>query len=178
MADGNWDNAGAPTPSKGMPLWGKITLGCCGGCALVFVLLLVTCVGGVRWVAKHGVPEAFDKAVGSAFLDRVWGEMDQAVRGLETEAGSRALYQSNPGLAENYPTEDDFLKAAEEWRPLLGEFPSKRPSLAALTQGRKGGGHFSINTQNSSTRVEYQIPKGGRLYLETESGKLVDLRVE
>jgi len=178
MADSNWDNSGAPLPKKGMPLWGKITLGCCGGCALVFLILMATCIGGARWVAKHGVPEALDKAVGSAFLDKVWVEMDAAVRGLRTEEGAKALYQANPGLAENYPTEEDFVKAAEEWRANLGEFPARRPSLQDLTQGRKGGGHFSINTQNNSTKVEYQIPKGGRLYLEIESGKLVDLRVE
>ena len=178
MADGSWDNAGTPPPKKGMPLWGKITLGCCGGCALVFVLLLVTCIGGARWISKHGVPEAFDKAVGSAFLDKTWNVMDKAVRGLETEEGTKVLYRENPGLVENYPTEEDFLKAAEDWRPHLGEFPAQRPSLRELTRDRKGGGHFTINTQNSSTRVEYQIPKGGRLYLEMESDNLVDLRVE
>jgi len=178
MADGSWDNAGMPAPKKGIPLWGKITLGCCGGCALVFVLLMATCIGGARWVSKHGVPEALDKAVGSAFLDKAWAGMDRAVQGLKTEESAKALYRANPGLAENFPTEEDFLKAAEEWRSNLGEFPAQRPSLRDLTRERKGGGHFSINTQNNRTRVEYQIPKGGRLYLELEDEKLVDLRVE
>jgi len=178
MAEGSWDNSGAPLPKKGMPLWGKITLGCCGGCALVFVLLMATCIGGVHWVSKHGVPEALDKAAGSAFLDKAWGEMDRAVRGLKTEAGAKALYRANPGLAENYPTEEDFLQAAKEWRSNLGEFPAERPSLGDLIMEKKGGGHFSINTQNSTTRIEYQIPGGGRLFLQLESDKLVDLRVE
>lgn len=179
MAEGNWDNhAGGSSPKKGMPLWGKITLGCCGGCALLFVLLMATCIGGARWISKHGVPEAIDKAVGSAFLDKAWDEMDRAVRGLKTEEGSRALYRANPGLVENYPTEEDFLKAAAEWRPNLGEFPARRPHLRDLIQEKKGGGHFSVNTQNSTTRIEYQIPEGGRLFLQLESERLVDLRVE
>ncbi len=178
MAEGSWDNAGTPPQQKGMPLWGKISLGCCGGCALVFVLFLATCIGGVRWVSRHGVPEALDKAVGSAFLDKAWSGMDRAVRGLKTEEGTRALYRANPGLAENFPTEEDFLKAAEAWRPNLGEFPAQRPSLGDLFHQKKGEGHFSVNTQNSTTRIEYQIPGGGRLYLEMESERLVDLRVE
>ncbi len=161
-----------------MPTWAKVVLGCCGGCALVFVLLMATCIGGATWISKHGVPEFLDQAAGSAFLDKAWAEMDRAVQGLRTEEGTRALYRANPGLAENYPTEEDFLKAAEEWRPNLGEFPAKRPQLRDLLREKHGGGHFSINTQNGTTRIEYQIPKGGRLFLQLESDKLVDLRVE
>jgi hypothetical protein len=178
MADGTWDNGGAPLQKKGMPLWGKVTLGCCGGCALVFVLLMATCVGGISWVSKHGVPDSLDKVVGSTFLDKTWAEMDRAVRGLKTIEGAKELYRTCPGLAENYPTEEDFLKAAEEWRPNLGEFPAQRPKLRDLIQEKKGGGHFSINTQNSTTRIEYQIPNGGRLFLKLEADRLVDLRVE
>jgi hypothetical protein len=178
MAEGSWDDAGVHLPKKGMPLWGKITLGCCSGCALLFVLLMATCIGGAHWVSKNGVPEIFDKAVGSAFLDKAWGEMDRAVRGLQTEEGAKALYRANPGLAENYPTEEDFLKAAEEWRTNLGGFPTQRPALLDLFQKGKGAGHFSINTKNSTTRIDYQMPKGGRLFLQLESDRLVDLRVE
>jgi hypothetical protein len=124
------------------------------------------------------VPEAVDRAMGSAFLDKAWAEMDTAVRGLKTEAGTKALYRANPGLAECYPTEEDFLKAAEEWRPQLGEFPSRRPTLRELMQDKKEGGSFTMNTRNNTTRIEYQIPHGGRLYLQMESDRLVDLRVE
>jgi len=178
MSEGSWNDAGAPRPRRGMPLWGKIALGCGGGCALFFLLLMATCIGGVHWVSKHGVPEAVDKAVGRAFLDRAWTAMDEAVRGIRTPEGSRALYRAHPGLAENYPTEDEFLKAAEEWRLHLGDFPAQRPSLGQLFQGKGGAEHFIVNTQNSTTRIEYQIPKGGRLFLQLESDKLVDLRVE
>ncbi len=164
MGDGSWDNSGVPLSKKGMPLWGKILT----GCGLVLLLLLGSCVGLACWGIHR---------VGS-LADKTWGEMDRSVRGLKTPEGARDLYRANPGLAENYPTEEDFLKAAEGWRSNLGEFPSRRPNLRDLMQEQKVGGHFTVSTQNHTTRIEYQIPKGGRLYLQMESERLVDLRVE
>ena len=178
MPDASWDNTGEPAPKKGLPLWGKISLGCCGGCALGFVLLMATCVGGARWVAHHGAPEFLDQMLGSAFLDKAWARMDEVVRALKTDEGARNLYRRNPGLADNFPTEEDFLKAAQEWRPNLGEFPAHRPTLKELMADHHGDGSFRIHTQNHVTRIDYRIPKGGRLYLELDSDKLVDLRVE
>ena len=177
MTDGNWE-AEAPPVQKGMPTWAKISLGCCGGCALLFIILMATCVGGGLWVSKHGLPGVMDKAVGSAFLDKTWADMDRAVTSLRTEQGTRALYLANPGLAEDYATVEDFLKEAEQWRPKLGEFPRQRPTLGELMRDKKGSGHFSVSTENSRTRVDYQIPHGGRLYLVMEAGKVVDVRVE
>ena len=177
MTDGNW-NTEAPAAKKGWPLWAKISLGCCSGCVLVFILATVTCVSGAHWISKHGVPEALDRAVGSAFLDKAWADMDRAVKALRTEAGTKAMYHANPGLSENFASEEDFLKAAEEWRTRLGDFPDRRPALGTLIRGNKGSHHFNINTQNDRTRIEYQIPNGGMLYLDVESGKFVDVRVE
>lgn len=177
MTDGSWESEAAPA-KKGMPTWAKVSLGCCGGCALVFILLMATCVGGVHWVSKHGVPGVLDKAVGSAFLDKVWADMDRTVQSLRTEQGTKALYAANPGLSTVFPTEEDFLKEAEEWRPKLGEFPAQRPTLQELVREPKGSSHFNVNTSNGRTSIEYQIPKGGMLHLELEAEKLVDVRVE
>lgn len=167
MTDGNWDSE-APAAKKGMPTWAKISLGCCGGCALVFVLLLATCVGGAHWVSKRA----------GSLMDKTWAEMDRAVVSLRTEAGTKILYRDNPGLAETYPTEKEFLEEAEVWRTKLGEFPAERPTLEAVIRDPKNASHFNLSTDNNRTRIEYQIPKGGMLHLELESGKLVDLRVE
>lgn len=165
MVDSGWDNGGmAPSKKKGMPVWGKVL----AGCGVAVLLLLATCVGAVYW----GVGKVSEKA------DQAWAQMDQTVRSLRTEQGAKALYLANPGLANTYPTEEDFLKAAEGWRDKLGEFPVQRPSLGDLVKGENGAGHLSIDSRNASTRVDYQIPKGGRLHLVMEAGKVTDLRVE
>ncbi len=165
MADSGWDNGGmAPSKKKGMPVWGKVL----AGCGVAVLLLLATCVGAVYW----GVGKVSQKA------DQAWAQMDQTVRSLRTEQGTKALYLANPGLADTYPNEEDFLKAAEGWRDKLGEFPARRPSIKDLVEEKNGGGHLNIESRNASTRVEYQIPKGGRLHLVMEAGKLTDLRVE
>lgn len=165
MVDGSWDNGGAATPRRtGLPLWGKVL----AGCGVALLLLVGSCVGVAWW----GMGKLSSKA------DQAWAEMDRTVRSLRTEEGSKALYHANPGLADAYPTEEEFLKAAEAWRGNLGEFPSHRPSLRDLVEAKHGGGHFSIDSRNDATRIDYQIPKGGRLHLVLESGKLVDLRVE
>ncbi|MDP2875716.1 MAG: hypothetical protein Q8O00_05990 [Holophaga sp.] len=177
MTEGHWDSE-APAAKKGLPTWAKIVLGCCGGCALIFVVIMASCVGLIRSISKNGVPAVIDKAVGSAFLDKAWMEMANTVKSLSTAQGTKDLYRTNPGLSETFATEEDFLAAAEEWRPRLGEFPAQRPQLGDLIRDQKSGGRFQINTNNSRTRIDYQIPKGGMLYLELESGKLVDVRVE
>jgi len=165
MVDSGWDNGGMPlVKGKGMPVWGKVLM----GCGVAVLLLLATCAGALYW----GVGKVSEKA------DRAWAEMDQTVRSLRTEQGSRALYQANPALADSYPTEGDFLKAAEAWRPNLGKFPPQRPSIRDLVEEKNGGGHLSIDSRNATTRIDYQIPKGGRLHLVMESGKVTDLRVE
>ncbi len=165
MVDSGWDNGGLPqTKKKGMPVWGKVIT----GCAVAMLLLLATCVGAAWW----GMGKLSEKA------DQAWAQMDQTVRSLKTEQGTKALYLANPGLADSYPNEEDFLKAAESWRGRLGDFPAHRPNLRDLVEEKNGAGHFSIDSRNATTRIEYQIPKGGRLHLVTESGKLTDLRVE
>lgn len=180
MTNGNWDNEGAPR-KRGMPTWAKILLGCLGGCFLLFVLLIGSCVGGAAWIARNGLPEAADSAFGKAVLDEPWGELAKVVKALRTVEGTRELYHKNPGLAECFATEDDFLKAAEEWRPRLADFPERRPSLKELIREHEGRGHsrtFKVQTDNQRTTVDYQLPKGATIHLETESGKVVDLRVE
>lgn len=177
MTEGHWDSE-TPAAKKGLPTWAKVVLGCCGGCALVFVVIMASCLGLIRSISKNGIPAVIDKAVGSAFLDKAWTAMAHTVASLSTEQGTKDLYRTNPGLSETFPTEADFLAAAEEWRSRLGEFPSHRPPLGDLIRNQNGGTPFQINTNDSRTRIDYQIPKGGMLHLELESGKLVDVRVE
>lgn len=162
MAEMTWDNGGAPVRKAGMPLWAKIL----AGCGIAVLLMMATCGGLIWWGISRG----------TAAVDQVWAEMVKDVEALRTEAGARALYRDNPGLARNYPTEADFIKASEDWRSRLGEIPAKRPSLGELMQGKGGG--FSIHSNNDHRRVTYRFRKGGRLVLEWEQEALVDIRME
>lgn len=165
MNNNAWDQY-TPPAKKGMPLWGKLLL----GCSLTVILGSLTCVGLVIWRGPKIMED-----IGGAYLDKTWQHMEGAVTGLATDDGSRALYQKNPKLAAQYPTEEAFLLAAQGWRPKLGDFPRQRPDLMSLL---KGGQSFSIQTVNDRQKVEYQIPNGGRLKLETERDELLNLSIE
>ncbi|HEX4845922.1 MAG TPA: hypothetical protein VFV26_06845, partial [Geothrix sp.] len=60
MADSSWDNGGHGVPVKaGLPLWGKIAL----GCGVTFLVIMVTCIGLGAYVVNKAKkdPEAFEK---------------------------------------------------------------------------------------------------------------------
>lgn len=164
MGDASWDNGGMAAPRrKGMPLWGKIL----AGCGVALLLLLATCVGGGIWVYKKS----------SSRISAAWSEMARDVESLRTDEGARSLYRANPGLAQNYATEDEFVKASGEWRDRLGSLPATPPSLKELAEG-KGQGSFAIHSENDHRRVRFRFKKGGTLILEWEQDQLVDIRME
>lgn len=156
MADSSWDNGGTGAPPRsGLPLWGKIALGC-GISALV---VLGTCVGGVAWLAHKGThdPEGLKQTVLGFALDRMkpeWNEFRAVIDQLRTVEGSRALYAANPDLARTWPTEADFLKAAAGWRPHLAPTPELTPDLME----RQG---LRINSHGGKMEVGWS-PRDGR----------------
>ena len=165
MTDSTWDNGLGPAPRrKGLSIWGKLAIGCGAG-LLCFILAIGALVG---W----GVRKA------TSTLDQGWAEMVREVQSLRTESGAQQLYRSNPGLAQTYPTEAEFLAAAEEWRPKLGDMPAQRPDFRTLFS--KGG--FVMSTQHSDgkkvTTLRLRLSTGATLVTETESGKLTELRVD
>ena len=167
MRDSSWDNGPGPTANKGLSVWGKVAIGC-GTAVLCFVLA----VGSLTW---WGVNKA------SSAMDTGWAELHRAVECLRSEAGTRALYRANPGLAQEYPTEKAFLQAAARWRPSLGEVPAQRPDLKALLDSQRGGG-FSLKTHYSGGRkllwMRLRMSTGATLVIEREGEKLTDLRVD
>ena len=166
MVDSNWDNGGV-APKQGLPVWGKVALGC-GAAVLCFVLA----VGSL-------VAYGFHKA-GSAF-DQAWAELYRGAEGLRTVAGTKALYHAHPGLAQSYATEAEFLEAAAAWRPKLGPVPAQRPDFRALFDHRDGDG-FKINTHLAHgrkwTEVQLRMTTGATLVVETEGEELTDIRVD
>jgi hypothetical protein len=153
-----------PKPKQGMPIWAKIGL----GCGIVFLLLVLTC-GSCVWL---GISK------GSAALDRSWAELHASAEGLRTEEGARALYREHPRLKESYPSEEEFLTVAAEWRPNLSGLPAKRPDFKALFQEHKLEIQASNQNGRETTHIRYHMESGKALVMDTEMGKLVDIRVE
>ena len=170
MVDSSWDNGGLP-PENGRKLstGAKVALGC--GAALL--LALGSCailVGGAVW---------WGKTQGVQALDSQWDELRRIEGALRTDEGTRRLYAESPELARSYPTVDDLLKAAAEWRPKLTGLPEHRPDLN-LFHGGQGPFHLEVRTGEGKrlVRMRYRLDSGAALCVAWQNRQLTDLRVE
>lgn len=163
MADSNWESPTTPVASAkgGMPLWGKILI----GCGIVLMLGLGSCVGGVVWL-KHKAekdPEGMKKwAMGFAmdFIRPEWDDLKATLDQLRTDEGCRLLYKAHPALAKEWPYVEDFLKDAATWREQLPELPAE-PSMEMLEHNE-----LSMNNQmGGEMRVVYRKKGGLRIEL-------------
>lgn len=165
MGDASWDGGETPEQGGGPPTWATLGLGCGG--ALLFLLL--TCAS-LAWL---GIRK------GLATMDQAWAQMRADVELMRTNDGARILYRTNPGLAETYPVEDDFVRAVALWRPRLGDIPPQRPDLKALMRRSS-----SLSLQRhqwgrrESVSLKFRFPSGDTLVMDTEEQKLVDIRIE
>lgn len=170
MSDSSWDNAGEVEPRRGMPTWAKVTLGCSGGCCLGVIVIAVSCTAFVRHVSKD--PEGFEKRIEGwvrSYASEHWNRFRDVVGALQSADGCRELYRGNPGLKDSYPTEADFLKAAEGWRPLLEPVPAEMPMKSGDVQfSQQGRGSYVIGYRNS---------KGHRIRASFERGSLSRISV-
>lgn len=147
---------------KRRPLWVQITL--------AFSVALLVVLGTLA-----GVGHALYRK-GTLVMDRSWKELRTTTERLRTVESARALYRGNPGLAEIYPTEGDFLKLAEKWRPKLGEVPEQPPALERLLVDKQMlQVHENRSDGHETVRMKYAFPNGAVLELETDQGKLTDL---
>ncbi|HJV48288.1 MAG TPA: hypothetical protein VJ549_03340 [Geothrix sp.] len=167
MADSSWDNGGHGQPLKpGLPLWGKIAI----GCGVAFLIVLVTCVGGVAFVANKikKDPEGFKQKAMNLVADKVrpdWEDFRAVVEQLRTPEGCRALYAANPALAKTWPTEAAFLEAASSWHKEIVSAPDLTPDLM-----ERGG--LQINREfGGSVRVGWSPKSGRAVYLTFESAR-------
>jgi len=168
VQDTAWDNSAAPPPRKpGLGTAGKVLIGC-GAAALCLVLA----VGAMAWMV-------YEKA--TTAMDRGWVSLHRELDSLGTPEGARRLYRENPGLAQNYASEEEFVRLSADWRERLGELPEKRPSLKDLL-GHKGGGPYAIQAREQDGRhqlvVRVRLARGGTLVVEMENDKLTDIRAE
>lgn len=168
MSDGSWDNGGHGLPAKaGMPLWGKIAL----GCGIAFLVVLVTCVGGVAYLGNRikKDPEGFKQRAMSAVADRLrpdWDDFRTVVEQLQTPEGCQALYRGNPGLAKTWPSEAAFLDASSRWHKEIV------PAPAELTFEVMEQGGLQINhTLGSQVKVGWSPKNGRAVYVTFEKAR-------
>lgn len=161
--DASWDNSGLPPRKKGMPLWVKLL----GGCGILLVLILATCIGGGIFLVKKG-----GQAM-QALTATEWNDLRAAVAQLQTESGAKAFYAAHPHLADEYPTEEAFLSDWKGWSGILTPLPQEPP---ALTSGR-----FAPSYQNDNgfkqVRIDYVPEPGHRIRARWENGELVAFQV-
>ena len=165
MADSSWDNGGHAVPVKaGMPLWGKIAL----GCGIAFLIVFVTCVGtGAFFINKlKKDPEGFKQKAMNVVADKMrpdWEDFRLVVEQLRSPEGCQALYAANPALAKTWPTEAAFLEAASRWHKEVVSAPDL--SLDVLEHGG-----LQINRNfNGQVRVGWSPRSGRAIYVTFES---------
>jgi len=168
VQDASWDNSAAPPPRKaGLGTGGKILIGC-GAAALCLLLA----IGALAWVVYNKVNTA---------MDRGWVTMHRKLDDLKTDSGARRLYRENPGLAQNYPTEEEFLRASREWRDKLGDLPEKRPEIREMLRSRGPGG-VVIKSRDTGDRktvtVRLRMSTGASLVVELVNDQLTDIQVD
>ena len=161
MVDGSWDNSGLPGKKKGLGTGLKVAIGC--GVALLVV------IGGC--VAFIGVGAS---VVGKQMQAREWPQLRQLVRDLGTEQGAAIVYQSNPGLAGDYPSEEAFMKAAQAWRGVLEPLPEQPPSVFTGRMNMQ----ISVSNGRRSALLGYRNGKGATISGRWEDGRLVGLSVD
>lgn len=182
MADGSWDNGGHGAPVKaGMPLWGKIAL----GCGIVFLVGLVTCFGaGAFLVNKFNKdPDGFAKKVVGMGMEKFrpdWEEFRTVVEQLRSPEGCQALYAANPALAKTWPTQAAFLEASSRWHKEVTSAPELTPDLMTkhgLRISYEGSRRVSIGWSPQSGRAVYVTFEGVRKPGDGAPRQVVELGV-
>ncbi len=165
MADSSWDNRAQGIPGRtGMPLWGKIAL----GCGIAFLVVIVTCVGASAFfISKYKKdPQGFKQKAMDLVADKVrpdWEDFRIVVEQLRTPEGCQAMYAANPGLAKTWPTEAAFLEAASRWHKEVVSAPD-------LTLDLLEHGGLQINRDLSGqVRVGWSPRSGRAVYVTFES---------
>jgi len=185
MADGSWDNGGHGVPTRtGLPLWGKIAL----GCGTAFLVLLVTCVGGAAFLAHKAkddpdwIKQKAQGAVGLV-LEKArpeWEAFRAVLEQLRSPEGCQALYAENPALAKTWPTEAAFLEASSRWHKEILSAPELGPDLMT-SQGLQlnygPGGQVRIGWSPRSGRAVYITFDAPRKAGDRGSRRVLELEV-
>ena len=184
MVDGSWENSGHGVPAKaGLPLWGKIAL----GCGIAFLVVVVTCVGGVAYLGNRYKkdPKGFERGAMAFALDKMnirpdWEDFRAVVEQLRTPEGCQALYAANPALAKTWPSEAAFLEASSRWHKEVVSAPDLTPDLMeqhGLRINHDLGGKVEIGWSPKSGRAVYVTFEKARKPGEQGPRRILELDV-
>jgi len=152
--------APVPPPRRGLSNAAKWAI----GCGVLAVLGLGTCVGGLALLGHKAA------SLGSS----EWTDLRTVANDLGTDAGATAQYANHPGLAEAYPTAQDFLDETRQWRPSLEPLPEQMPSLLS---GKISVKSSSVNGR-SSFILSYRLASGRSLVGTWHNATLSNLQLE
>ncbi|MDR1841011.1 MAG: hypothetical protein LBQ86_03705 [Holophagales bacterium] len=174
MSDADWNSYSEQSEKRGMPLWGKILM----GCGVAAFLLFGSCVGLFYW-ATHSGSDTVKKYLENKWnmvIEEPWDRLIAVADAIQTDEGAAELYRDNPMLKNRYPTEADFLKNAAGWRASLGNLPRASPSFVDLEKnGLRIITNYDVGNRVKSLEMSYRTPDNTWLRLRWEDEKLVEL---
>jgi hypothetical protein len=170
MSDSNWDSYSEPPKKKGVPVWGKILI----GCGTAMFLALVGCPLAGYWMLHSGF---FTKGMVGA-IGKPWDMMIGVADALQTDEAALKLYQDNPPLKKDFPTEEDFLKKAGLWRDKVTDLPRTLPPLMEQLKNNSSIAFQRAVIGTNSIEIGYDLPDSGRIHLRWEDGLLVKIEIE
>ncbi|MBS2027921.1 MAG: hypothetical protein JST54_08470 [Deltaproteobacteria bacterium] len=150
----------AVPPKRKMSSGVKIAL----GCGLLMLLTFGGCGVAVFWCG-HAMTTAGDTQ---------WTDLSKLANDLDTDAGAQAEYNSHPGLAEAYPTAQDFVGAVRLWRPNLEHLPEQKPPMLS----GKVNTSMQYNNGTSVVVLSVNLASGKRLVAQWKNKQLTDLTLE
>lgn len=166
MAEPIFTNEPAPAvpPKRRLSTAAKLAI----GCGFLVLAGLATCAGGVLYCGKAVVTAGHEE----------WADLRSVAADAMTDDGAKRAYQAHPGLAQSYPTVDDFVGATRLWRPSLEELPEQMPQMfSGPNQGR-----ISVRTNyvngKSETALAYRLGSGKTLIGTWKDHQLADLQLE
>jgi hypothetical protein len=144
--DNSWDNSGQSRPSRKWKYGNSLFTA-----SVVAVSILGVCSIGVLWFSRN---QANILEVERERAKPDWAAAAVIVESLQSEGGSKALFQANPKLGRRFHNESDFLVFAAQYRSRLDPLPKEVPH-----PGEKNFGH-SHGFGLGPTILSYKMPHG------------------
>lgn len=144
--DNSWDN-GEPPLLKGSWKYGEhlFTI------SVVATCFLVVCTIAALWFS-HNQATVIQVERERAKAD--WAAASLIVEAIQTEAGTKLLYQANPKLSRRFKSEMEFLEFVAKCRPSLDSLPKEVPLPTEENFGYRHG--FGLGP----TILSYKTPRG------------------
>ncbi len=144
--DNSWDNSGQSAPRRGWKYGNALF-----SASVVAISILGVGTIGVLWFSRN---QAHILKVERERAKPDWAAAALIIESLQSEVGSKALYQANPKLETRFHSESGFLAFAAQWRARLEPLPKEVPHSDGKNFGHRHG--FGAGP----TILSYKMPHG------------------